>query len=184
MSSALVLDTPTLDTDRFTLRKLVREDTAALFPTFSDEAQCRFMSQPHFTTMDSLADWLTDPTWPGRSWAAIDKSDGSLAGRYVAYPGRDQGVLELGYITAAHRQGQGVAAECVAALVGHLFRNEGYRKLFAEIDAENAASVALIEKLGFRREGCLRQHETTHKGVCDMLVYGLLHGEWRSGTTP
>ncbi|MBP2233380.1 RimJ/RimL family protein N-acetyltransferase [Azospirillum agricola] len=182
MNAAPTLDTPSIATERFTLRKLVREDTSALFPTFSNETQCRYMSQPHFATMEALADWLTDSTWAGRSWVAMDKSDGSVAGRYVAYPGRDAGVLELGYITVAQRQGQGVATECMAALVDHLFQNEGYRRLFAEIDAENAASTALIERLGFVREGCLREHETTHKGVCDTVVYGLLYREWRSGT--
>ncbi|MND59877.1 hypothetical protein D3C80_510940 [compost metagenome] len=64
------------------------------------------------------------------------------------------------------------------ALIGYLFAKEGYRRLYAELDAENAASVALIERLGFMREGCLRQHEISHKGLCDMLVYGLLRGEW------
>ncbi|WP_085558357.1 GNAT family N-acetyltransferase [Azospirillum agricola] len=50
-------------------------------------------------------------------------------------------MLELGYITVAQRQGQGVATECIGALVDHLFQNEGYRQLFAEIDAENAAFI-------------------------------------------
>lgn len=177
-------DTPTIDAGRFTLRRLIREDTPALFPTLSDEAQCRFMSRPHFEAMDELADWLTDAAWPGRSWVAVDKSDGSVAGRYVAFSGRDDGALELGYVTVMARQGQGVARDCMAALIDHLFATGRYRKLYLEIDAENAASVALAERLGFTREACLREHEITHKGLCDLLIYGLLRGEWQGKDAP
>lgn len=181
MNNTSILNVPEIDVGRFTLRKLVRENTAALFPTLSDENQCKFLSQPHFETEEELADWLTDSTWPGRSWVAVDKADGSIAGRYVAFPGRDEGVLELGYITIIERQGQNVATECMTALISYLFTKEEYRKLFLEIDAENLASIALAERLGFVREGCLREHETTHKGLCDMLIYGLLRHEWQTG---
>lgn len=180
MNNTSILNTPEIDAGRFTLRKLVREDTTALFPTLSDEKQCKFMSQPHFETEEELANWLTDSTWPGRSWVAVDKADGSIAGRYVAFPGRDKEVLELGYITIMERQGQTIATECTAALIFYLFDKEEYRKLFLEIDGEHIASIALAERLGFVREGCLREHETTHKGLCDMLIYGLLRREWQA----
>lgn len=172
------LPTRSFDTKRFQMRAFVRSDAAALFGTFSDEAQCRYMSRPHFSTLEELTDWLADSEWPGRTWVAIDKSDGSLAGRFVAFPGRDEGVLELGYLTVAERQGQGVGTECVAALIDHLFSESDYRRLYAEIDAENHASARLVERLGFAREALLRQHEVTHKGLCDLLIYGLLRDEW------
>lgn len=136
------------------------------------------MSQPHFETEKALADWLTDDTWPGRSWTAIDKADDTIAGRFVAFPGRDDRVLEVGYVTVLNRQGQGVARECMTALVTHLFEIEGYRRLFAEVDAENGPSLALAERIGFKREAYLREHEITHKGLCDMVVYGALRQEW------
>lgn len=114
-------------------------------------------------------------------WAqlvAIDKADSALVGRFVVVPGRDSGVVEVGYITVLGRQGRGVASTALRALLEHLFHTEGVRKVFAEIDAENLPSIALAERLGFVREGCLRQHEITHKGLCDMVVYGLLRDEW------
>jgi len=170
-----------LSTNRFNMRAIRRSDAAALYGTLSDEAQCRYLSRPHFTSLKELSDWLTDPEWPGRTWVAIDKADGSLAGRYVAYPGPDAGVLEVGYITVVGRQGHGIATECMSALIDHLFSAGRYRRLFAEIDSENLASVRLVKRLGFTREGCLRQHETTHKGLCDMLIFGLLRDEcWRT----
>ena len=67
----------------------------------------------------------------------------------------------------------------MTALIDHLFEREKYRRLFAEIDSENTPSIALAKWLGFTFEGCLREHENTHKGLCNLLIYGLLSREWR-----
>lgn len=67
------LATPTLESERFILRPVVREDTSALFPTMSDPEQCRYLLDPAFTDPETLADWLCDTEWDGRSWSAIDR---------------------------------------------------------------------------------------------------------------
>lgn len=79
-----MLDTPPLKTPRFDMRQLVRDDATALFATLSDDAQCLYMSQPAFGSEHELADWLTDPTWLGRTWIAVERETGVVAGRYVA----------------------------------------------------------------------------------------------------
>ncbi|MGU3575654.1 GNAT family N-acetyltransferase [Brucellaceae bacterium C25G] len=172
------MDTPELETTRFLMRKLRSDDAEALFSTFSDPKQCLYMSQPPFDDLEKFRDWLTDTEWPGRTWIPVDKTNGSIAGRFAAYPGRDMAVLEMSYITVSNRQQQGVASECMRALISHLFSTKNYRKLYLEIDARNAASVALAERLGFVREGCLREHEVTHAGSCNVYIYGMLEQEW------
>ncbi|MEE4199937.1 GNAT family N-acetyltransferase [Erythrobacter sp.] len=173
----------TLRTERFTLRPLERPDAAALFPTLSAPEQCRYLTRPAFESEEELWDWLADPDWNGRTWIAEDR-EGDVAARFVAVPGHEAGVEEVGYITCMHRQRQGVANEGMCALIDHLFAapidKGGARKLTAEVDPRNAGSVRLLEKLGFTREAHLREHETTHIGVCDVLVYGLLKEEWTS----
>lgn len=170
-----------IQTKRFALRPLRREDAAALLPTLSDPAQCRYLPRPAFASEDELWGWLAEPGWPGLTWIAEDKT-GEAVARLVAVPGQETGVVEIGYITCAHRQGEGIARECSAALVAHLF-TEGARKLTAEVDTENTASVALLERLGFTREAYLREHETTHAGLRDVYWYGLLRPEWPSTHT-
>ena len=71
-----------------------------------------------------------------------------------------------------------MARECVKVLITHLFEVDGLRKITAEVDTRNAASLALLESLGFTREAHLREHETTHAGLCDVYWYGLLSREW------
>lgn len=170
-------DVPTLQTERFTLRPLRRDDAAALLPTLSDPVQCLYLTRPAFTSAAQLWEWFAAPDWPGRTWIAEDAS-GDVAGRFIAVPAHAPGVVEIGYITAKHRQGEGVSRECTRALIEHLFA-EGARKLIAEVDTRNVPSVHVLERFGFVREAHFREHETTHAGMCDVYWYGLLRREWR-----
>ena len=173
-----MIDLPTLYTERFTLRPLQESDCAALFPTLSDKDQCRFLTRPEFSSEEELWGWLADPTWNGRTWIAED-GEGQVAARFVSVPAHEEGVEEIGYITCMHRQGEGVARECTAALIDHLMET-GTRKLTAEVDADNTPSIRLLERLGFTREAFFREHETTHAGLRDVMVYGLLAKDWHA----
>ncbi|MEO9462652.1 MAG: GNAT family protein [Marinomonas sp.] len=167
-----------LTTARFTMRPLQRSDAAALLPTLGDEAQCLYLTRPAFADEEELWGWLADPSWNGRSWIAVDDS-GAAIGRFVAFPAHEDGIEEIGYIVSKDRQGEGIAKECTAALIDYLFTRDTARKLTAEVDTRNAASVALLEALGFTREAHFREHETTHVGLCDVYMYGLLKSEWQ-----
>ena len=173
-----MIDVPTLATERFSMRPLRRSDAAALFPTLSDAEQCLYLTRPAFESEEELWGWLADPDWNGRSWIAED-AQGEVAGRFVAVPGHATGIEEIGYITCMHRQGEGVARECSAALIAHLFA-EGTRKLTAEVDARNTPSIGLLEALGFTREAHFREHDETHAGLCDVLWYGMLASEFEA----
>ena len=63
-------------------------------------------------------------------------------------------------------------------MIDQLF-DEGQRRVFADTDPENVSSLALLERLGFRREGLLRGEWATHLGVRDSVILGLLRDEWR-----
>lgn len=171
-----------IGTQRFVLRALRRSDCAALYPTMSDPAHALYLTRPAFTSHADLWHWLAAPDWPGRTWIAEDRENGAVAGRFVAVPAGQDGVEEIGYITCTDRQREGVARECTAALVRHLVEapkkeGGGARKIVAEVDTRNIASVRLLERLGFTREAHLREHEQTHAGMCDVYLYGLLAAE-------
>ncbi len=167
------LTTPTLETSRFTLRKFLRDDAPALFPTLSSDEHCRYLTREPFATLEELEGWLFDPDWDGRTWAAVDKTGGEVVARLVAVPVAD-GISEIGYITVHYRHGEGIAGECAKALVEYLFEAEGHHRLTAGTDPRNTASNALLARLGFTREGHLRQSDKTHIGWCDEYLWGML----------
>lgn len=165
-------DVPSLSTARFSLRRLRRDDAAALLPTLGDDAQCRYLSRGKFGSEEELWGCLADPSWPGLTWIATDNA-GEVVGRFVAVPGDESGVFEIGYITCADRQGERIASECTRAVLDHLFQDRGARLATAEVDIENLASIRVLKRLGFRREAFHPAFEVTHKGVCDVAFYAL-----------
>ena len=177
-----MFEVPILTTERFTLRPLRCADAAALLPTLADPAHCLYLSRPAFASEEELWGWLAEPGWPGRTWIAVDRRDGAdwvadwggrVAGRFVAVPdAEDERVFEIGTITCAHRQREGVARECASALIEQLWR-EGARRLTAEIDTRNTASLRLFEALGFAHRSTLQAAEITHSGPCDLAFYEL-----------
>ncbi len=160
------------------MRKLVKDDTPALWPTLSSDEHCRYLTRAPFVSLQELEGWLCDPNWNGRSWSAVDRETGEVAARLVAVPA-GEATTEIGYITVADRQGQGIASECARSLIAHLFEDEGHHRLIAGTDPRNEASNALLARLGFRREAHMLESCKTHLGWCDEYYWGLLKREWR-----
>ncbi|MCW5633588.1 MAG: GNAT family N-acetyltransferase [Rubrivivax sp.] len=86
---------------------------------------------------------------------------------------------EIGYILGPHAWGRGLMHEALQALVGYAFGALGLRRLEADIDPRNERSGLSLERLGFRREGLLRERWCVAGEVSDSALYGLLAREWR-----
>ena len=171
------LETPSLETPRFTCRALQEGDEDAFWPAFSDEAQMRYWSCAPFADRAAFRDYLFDDSWGGRTWMAEPKAGGAPVFRMVASSPHEQ-VAEIGYILVPGQKGQGIAAECLAALLMHLFRAEGYQRVFADVDPRNTPSNRLLARLGFTREAHLRRAMKTHIGWCDTWYWAMLADEW------
>ena len=65
--------------------------------------------------------------------------------------------------------------------MGYLFGRRGKHRITASCDPRNAASAAVLERLGMRREGHLRESTWAKGEWTDDLLYGLLRHEWEPG---
>jgi len=88
------------------------------------------------------------------------------------------GYAEIGYGIGEQYQGKGIATAAVARLVSRIFRETSLRKLTALVHDENRGSRRVLEKLGFRPEGLLREHYLINGSPVDEVFYGLLKQEW------
>ena len=89
------------------------------------------------------------------------------------------GRADIGYGLARARWGNGFMHEALSAVVDHAFGPLGLRRLEADIDPRNAASVRAVERLGFVREGLLRERWVVAEEISDTVFMGLLAREWK-----
>jgi RimJ/RimL family protein N-acetyltransferase len=87
---------------------------------------------------------------------------------------------DIGYVIRRAAWGHGYATEAARLVIAFGFEQLGLHRIGATCAPENLASVRVLEKLGMRREGQLRQHVLAHGAWRDSLVYGVLRDEWRA----
>jgi RimJ/RimL family protein N-acetyltransferase len=85
---------------------------------------------------------------------------------------------EVGYGLAPHAWGRAYMDEALRALLGHGFGTLGLNRVEADIDPRNEASARSLERLGFRKEGLLRERWIVGDEVSDSALYGLLQRDW------
>lgn len=85
---------------------------------------------------------------------------------------------EIGYGVGEEFQGRGLGTKSVKLLLDKIFIQTDLRKLIAYVSTNNAASCALLEKLGFKREGLLKEHYIVNGNPTDEGLYAILRSEW------
>jgi [ribosomal protein S5]-alanine N-acetyltransferase len=91
------------------------------------------------------------------------------------------GYAEIGYGVAEEHHGRGIATASVKLLVDKVFKETTLRKLVAFVHDKNRPSRRVLEKVGFRQEGFLREHYVINSKPADEILYSLLKHEWAAG---
>ena len=94
----------------------------------------------------------------------------------------DQAVV--GFSIATGHQGHGYATEALTALLDYVFDTLNKRRVTAGADADNAASIALMERVGMRREAHFIQSAWFREKYADEVRYAILKSEWQSRPFP
>jgi RimJ/RimL family protein N-acetyltransferase len=94
------------------------------------------------------------------------------------------GWRSLGYCYDDAVWGYGIATEAARALLEWGFSVLDLHRVQSEVDTRNPASARVLEKLGFQREGTLREDCVVDGEVSDSWVYGHLRREWTRTTSP
>ncbi len=91
---------------------------------------------------------------------------------------RGSGLAEIGYEIAPEFWGHGYATEAARAMLGFAFDTLRLHRVWATCIAENIGSARVMEKLGMKLEGRLREHEWFKDRGWDAFIYGMLADEW------
>lgn len=176
---------PTIDADRISLRWISRDDVDALYRIFSNEEVMRYWSTPPLTDRDAAVDLLQDiHDGFGRQsmlkWGIALRPDNALIGTTTLY-NLDLGNrrAEMGYALSRDHWRRGYMREALQALLTYAFEVLDLRRIEADVDPRNTASIQTLERLGFQREGFLRERWEVNGEIQDALFYGLIRREWK-----
>lgn len=187
-----MLDTPTLPTiaaGRIVLRELTDDDVPALFEIFSHPEVMRYWSYPPLKSTAQAQALLERIRESFRKqdlfqWGIALKNENRIIGTctLLEYDAQNRRA-EIGYVLARAYWGKGLMHQALTALVDFAFTTLTLNRIEADVDPRNAASLRLLERLGFQREGLLRERWIVGDEIQDSVLLGLLRREWTGRRT-
>ena len=179
-----------LETERLLLRPFTPDDLDALYEIHSDEGVVRWLyNEPRSLEETRMllarktdgASVQAEGDWLGA--AALLRETGELVADIAflwASESHRQG--ELGFIVHPAHQGRGYATEAARPILAFAFETLGLHRVVGRLEARNAASARVLEKLGMRREAHLVENEWVKGEWSSGLIYAILAREWRDAS--
>jgi RimJ/RimL family protein N-acetyltransferase len=162
------------------------EDAGDVFGVYSDPEVMRYWSstahEDEARTRTSIESIIAEvDRGAALQWAVERKADGRVLGSITLMLEQDQPRAEIGYILGREHWGQGYAGEAQRRAIDYAFDDLGLHRLEADTHPDNTGSTRSLERLGFRREGRLRERWLVGGRYSDSVLWGLLAEEWRAG---
>lgn len=175
----------TIETTRLRLRHFRDSDLAPFVAYRNDPEVARYQSWEGISEAEAHAFIQEDkealPDVPGQ-WFQIAvelKETGLLVGDCAfKIEEHDERQAEIGYTLSRAYQGRGIASEAVSCVLDYAFVTRALHRVIAITDCENVASIALLERLGLRREGHFLQNVWFKGKWGDEYLYAMLQEEW------
>ena len=175
---------PIITTPRIVLRWISEADIDSLYEIFSDPRVMRYWSTVPLPNREAAAELQREIAESNETdsilkWGLALRDSNKVIGTTTLFHlNLDNGRAEIGYAMGSAHWGKGFMNEALNALVSHAFEVMDLRRLEADVDPRNVASIRTLEKLGFQREGFLRERWHVNGEIQDALFYGLLRREW------
>jgi len=171
-----------IKTNRVEIHPLTEMDAEDMFDYRSNEAVAKYQSFYPRTIEENnqfiiqyTQEFNIENTWFQCGVFLHNQLIGDIG---IHFLGPDNSQCEIGYTISHKHQRMGYGKESVTAVIDYLFKALNKRRVFASLNPENMASIALLESIGFRREGLFKKSVFNHGMWEDDLIYAILEEEW------
>lgn len=171
-----------LETERLVIRRFKEEDWKDLYEYLSDEEVVRYEPYQAFSIEASQNEAKSRAESPAFLAVCLKENNKLIGNIYFAK--QEFKTWEIGYVFNRSYQGRGYATEAANAVIAYGFNTKGARRIVAMCNPLNTASWRLLERLGMRREGHLKQNiyfKKDEKGNpiwSDTYEYAILKDEY------
>jgi RimJ/RimL family protein N-acetyltransferase len=150
-----------IETERLIMRTWMPSDAPALYAMAQKPEVTRYLIRQN-PTMEQVQAWIVHETdlqeMDGFScWPVVRKGDGALIGR--CGPRRmPEGWVEIAWVFDSAFWGQGYAGEAASAVIDYCFTARHLSEVYALINPDNKASIALAYRLGMQFDRVIRAY--------------------------
>ena len=175
---------PTIETERLVLRRMSRSDAEDMYEYASDPAVTRFLTWDVHPNARFSANYLSFLQSKYRSgeffdWAVTLRSSGKMIGTcgfsHFNFPAYS---AEIGYVLNPRYWGRGIASEAAARVIRFGFDYLGLNRIEARCMCGNGQSRRVMEKLGMKYEGTVRDGLYVKNGFVSVEVSSILKKEY------
>ena len=169
---------PTIETDRLVIRPMTAADVPALREWMPDKSLYTYWGKGPSKAEKNPELMFEKEAKPTKSFhlGIEEKESGNVIGDLWVYLIEKDRMTSVGIRLSSKSQGKGYGTEALAATVEFCFTKTELKRLWAEVDVRNVASVRILEKCGFTREGMIRQGKMVNTW-CDYYIYGILDSD-------
>jgi [ribosomal protein S5]-alanine N-acetyltransferase len=182
--SEAIRNFPDLPTPHLRLRRLRWEDADDIFAYASDPQVTPYLIWETHQSLDDTRDFLERTLQSYRDgghpvWGIEHLADKKIIGTCgLAELALRHGRGEVGYVIARPYWRRGLMTEALHAVLAYCFDVLRLNRIEARCDVENAGSWRVMEKVGMKLEGVLRQNIILHGRPCDARMYAILRQDW------
>ena len=175
-----------LDTRDLRLRPSNPIDAAGMFAMLSDTESMKYWSDKPIEDLNAAVEVLnkdleSDAQGNSMCWAITFNGQDKMIGKCILFKFDIANQrAEIGYILNRQYWRQGLMCQALEAVIDFAFNTLELHRIEADVDTENAGSIGILEKLGFRREGLFRERWFVYDEWQDSVMLGLLKQEWLS----
>lgn len=180
-------DFPVLSTERLTLREISLDDVEFWIRNFSDPEVVELTAFEPPKDLEAAKqeiqtyciDVFKGDT--GIRWGIELRGSPGLIGTLGYYKWVKSGGFsaEMGYDLLKEFRRKGIMKEAMTAGIDYGFQNMHLNRIQAKIDPRNTASLALVNSLGFTREGTIRDSQFFRGKFVDDVIFSVLRREWK-----
>ncbi|HET6453291.1 MAG TPA: GNAT family N-acetyltransferase [Armatimonadota bacterium] len=174
-----------LETERLILRPIEETDVPALFLLINDaDVACNLMRVPHPYPEEDYAPWIRNAR---EKMERREQFDMAIVLKETSLPIGSCAIEdiswehmrgEIGYWLGQKYWGQGYMTEAVRRMAQFAFEELGFERIHAYCFPQNAASIRVLGRAGFRQEGHIRHGVKKGDEFIDVYLYGLLREEF------
>ena len=176
--------TVTLETERLVLRRFQLSDAPDFYQNVTSDPEVhRFLTWENdksvADTEELMKEFIRRYDDPERyCWAIVIKETSEVIGTLAATNVRkNTRAVEVSYSIGRNWWGQGITAEALQKVMDFLFEQVGFNRIEAGYDVSNPNSGKVLEKVGMRREGILRQAGRNNRGLYDRVICAKLKSD-------